>query len=141
MTTVRKALFAQSYIAHARSSGRCSPSVASHPVGAGPATLAVDGLVNATTDTSFNFRALVIYRSTLYDKTGRVDCNADAVVLTNLKVFETYRWIIVYRDGLSAGRSDLICALDMGDVELKGVVAHTVKWAGGLLHGSVLSLK
>jgi len=33
------------------------------------AALAASGLVNATTDVSFNFRSLVIYRSTLYDKT------------------------------------------------------------------------
>jgi PKD repeat protein len=41
------------------------------------ATLAVDGLVNAMTDTSFNFRALVIYRNTLYDKTVLLRYKAD----------------------------------------------------------------
>lgn len=42
------------------------------------ATLAVDGLVNATIDTGLDFRALVLFQSTLYDKTVRLRYKAKA---------------------------------------------------------------
>jgi hypothetical protein len=71
---------------------------------------------------------------------GRADCHANAVKFANLATAESYRWIVVYREGKSDATSDLICAIDMAKVPLKDIETHTVEWDSQHGSGRVFSL-
>lgn len=62
------------------------------------------------------------------DATGRVDFMADQVAFKKLSSSQRYQWIVLYRVMTSDEDADLLCALDMGSVSLRGIMEHTIKW-------------
>jgi hypothetical protein len=72
---------------------------------------------------------------------GCADCCADATVFEGLATTEAYKWVVIYREGPDDRRSDLICAIDMGHVELKDVGSHEIHWDGEAKEGRVFSLQ
>lgn len=73
------------------------------------------------------------------DDAGRCDCMADAVTYRGLSTRESYKWAIVYKIGTNDRDGQLVCAIDMGEVSLKGISRHTIEWAGGESRGRVFS--
>jgi hypothetical protein len=64
------------------------------------------------------------------DDTGRADCMADAVKFTGLSTKQSYRWAVIFRAGETDASSELVCAIDLSDVSLRGMSEHTIKWSG-----------
>ena len=71
---------------------------------------------------------------------GRADCHASSVTFGKLATKEVYKWIVVYREGANDARSDLICAIDMGEVPLGGITEHEIRWDSQAKQGRVFSL-
>jgi hypothetical protein len=74
------------------------------------------------------------------DDDERADCFADSVTYTGLATPQSYQWAIVYRVGKTDAESELICALDMGDIPLKEISQHTIRWDGKKDNGRAFSI-
>jgi hypothetical protein len=74
------------------------------------------------------------------DSDDRADCLADAVTYRQLSTKQSYQWAIIYKIGKTDTDAQLICAIDMGDVSLKGIAEHKIRWSGKDESGRVFSL-
>jgi len=74
------------------------------------------------------------------DDNGRADCIADSVSYRGLSTKQSYQWAIVYKIGKTDDDGQLVCAIDMGEVSLKGIAKHTLEWDGKTDRGRVFSL-
>jgi hypothetical protein len=86
-------------------------------------------------------RQIIAGRSVVQnDDQKRADCLADAVTLKGLTTNQSYRWIVIYKAGESDADSDLVCAIDMTEVSLKGTSEHTIRWDGQEKSGRAFSI-